>query len=251
MLRRQRFCRVQTMSIQAMICFALRASWRRAPLCLVNLRVARCAGFWSSEASPCRRTRKRDCSPFRRQRTPNLAAVPCRQRPKRAPERERERDSSSCSNGSSWAARAVLMRLTRAPRPSGQVGARVSDLLARPLGPPRVNEGSGVIGHLVVAAEPSALLASRGQWGHVRPPARSVAAAAAVGLKGACPATFPFNNGERTCPATLRSTTASLLSIRGAHRHSTPASGHVGPFFRSTIAGGDVLPPPPHRSRGA
>ena len=167
------------------------------------------------------------------------------------PPRERERDSSSCSNGSSWAARAVLMRLTRAPRPSGQVGARVSDLLARPLGPPRVNEGSGVIGHLVVAVEPSALLASRGQWGNVRPPARSVAAAAAVGLKGACPATFPFNNGERTCPATLRSTTASLLSIRGAHRHSTPASGHVGPFFRSTIAGGDVLPPPPHRSRGA
>ena len=205
-------------------------------------------------ASPCRRTRKRNCSPFRRQRTPNLAAVPCRQRPKRAPERERERerDSSSCSNGSSWAARAVLMRLTRALATFVEApGARVSDILVRPLCPPRRNEGSGVIGHLVVAAEPSALLASRGQWGNVRPPARSVAAAAAVGLKGACPATFPFNNGERTCPATVRSTTASLLSIRGAHRHSTPASGHVGPFFRSTIAGGDVLPPPPHRSRGA
>ena len=72
----------------------------------------------------------------------------------------------------------------------------------------------GVIGHLVVAAEPSALLASRGQWGYVRPPARSVAAAAAVGLKGACPATFPFNNGERTCPATVRSTTASPISRR-------------------------------------
>ena len=123
--------RVQPMSTQTMICFALRASWRRAPLCLVNLRVARCAGFWSSEASPCRRTRKRNCSPFRRQRTPNLVAVPCRQRPKRAPERERERerDRSSCSNGSSWAARAVLMRLTRAPATFVEApGARVSDL---------------------------------------------------------------------------------------------------------------------------
>ena len=202
-------------------------------------------------ASPCRRIRKRNCSPFRRQRTPNLAAVPCRQRPKRAPERERERQQQlqqriqlGCTGGS------------HAPDPGAATfveapGARVSDILVRPLCPPRINEGSGVIGHLVVAAEPSALLASRGQWGHVRPPARSVAAAAAVGLKGACPATFSFNNGERTCPATLRSTTASLLSIRGAHRHSTPASGHVGPCFRSTIAGGDVLPPPPHRSRGA
>ena len=117
--------RVQPMSTQTMICFALRASWRRAPLCLVNLRVARCVGFWSSEASPCRRIRKRNCSPFRRQRTPNLVAVPCRQRPTRAPERERERDSSSCCNGSSWSARAVLMRLTPTPRPELQPLARV------------------------------------------------------------------------------------------------------------------------------
>ena len=43
-----------------------------------------------------------------------------------------------------------------------------------------------MIGHLVVAAEPSALLASRGQWGHVRPPARAVAAAA-VGLRAEAP----------------------------------------------------------------
>ena len=55
---------------------------------------------------------------------------------------------------------------------------------------------------------------------------------------------FPLHNGERTCPATARSREASPFSIRGAHRRSTPASGRVGPLFRWTMAGGDVLPLP-------